>query len=83
MYWPISSCSVILNGSVLKWQTCDFMSDCCVLCRDPCAVHLKSAILNCKMCVKQKMCLDFWRLEKRFCSLCVSLNCAVHVILVC
>lgn len=34
--------------------------------------------------VKQKMCLDFWKLEKRFCSLCVSLNnCAMHVILVC
>ena len=61
--WPISSCSVIFNGSVLKWQTCDFMSDCCVLCRDLCSVHLKSAILNCKMCVKQKqMCLQFWRL---------------------
>ncbi len=49
--WPISSCSVILNGSVLKWQTCDFISDCCVLCREPCSVCLKSAILKCKMCV--------------------------------
>ena len=70
--------------SVLKWQTCDFMSVCCVLCRELCSVHFKSDVLNCKMCVKQKMCLKFWRLEKRFCSLCVSLNiCATHVILVC
>jgi len=46
-------------------------------------VHLKSAILNCKMCVMQNICLDIWRVEKRFCSLCVSLNnCAVRVILV-
>jgi len=55
-----------------------------VLCREPCSVHLKSGILKCKMFVKQKMCLDFWKLEKKFCSLCVRLNnCAVHVILVC
>ena len=74
MEWPISSCSVILNGSVLKWQTCDFMSDCCVLCREPCSEHLKRAILNRKMYIKQKICLKFWRLEKRFCSLRVSLQ---------
>ena len=60
------------------------MSDCCVVRGELCSVHLKSAILNCKVCVKQKMCLRFWRLETRFCSLCVSLNiCAMHVILVC
>jgi len=60
------------------------MSDYCVLCRELCSVHLKSGILKCKMCVKQKMCLGFWKLEKKFCSLCVRLkNCAVHVILVC
>lgn len=88
--WPGGTCIGQLAHVVSFWMAVfwngkrDFMSDCCVLCREPCAVHLKSAILNCKMCVKQKMCLDFWRLEKRFCSLCVSLkNCAVHVILVC
>lgn len=81
--WPMSSCSVIVNGSVLKWQTCDFMAACCVLCRELFSVHFESVIVKCKMCVNHKMCLDFWRVEKKFCSLCVSLNnCAVHVILV-
>ena len=39
---PISSCSVILNCSVLKWQTCDLMSDWCVLCREKCHFELQN-----------------------------------------
>ena len=36
-----------------RCSTCNFMSYCCVLCREPCSVHLKSAISNCRMCVQQ------------------------------
>lgn len=49
--------------------------------RKLCSVHLKSSQLNWKICVKRKMCLEFWRLEKRFSTPCVSLNsCTVRVI---
>ena len=55
------------------------MPDCCVVYRELCSVHLKSAFLNYKMCVKEKTCLKFWRLEKKkFCSQFKYLYCACH-----
>lgn len=64
---PISSGSIALKGNVLT------------LCLVQRAVL--SAFKKCHF--ELKMCVELWRLEKRVCSLCVSLNnCPVRVILV-
>lgn len=77
--WPISSCSIILNGSVLKWQTWLYVRLLCLMQRTVFSAFKKWHFEMQNVCKAENV---FRPLET--CSLCVRLNnCAVHVILVC